>query len=193
MTTIELDADHQYTVEGVHYPSVTQVLQSVGLVNLSNIPEDSLLHAADRGTKVHKACALLLRDELDWTTLDPALEGYVLAMDSFMRQTKFEVLDGMIEERVYDARLGYCGTVDVVGNFDGGYSTVLDFKTGMMGAVRYQLAAYAHGVACGQRAAVKLNRDGSYAMKWFLPETRRHDFAVFQSALTVFNAKKEKQ
>jgi hypothetical protein len=52
-----------------------------------------------------------------------------------------------------------------------------------MSAVRYQLAAYAHALGVRHRAAVKLNRDGTYRMEWFQPETLRQDLQTFVAAL----------
>ena len=47
--------EHAYIQEGVQIPSVTQILNAVGLVDYSQIPEAILDHKAEIGTAAHAA------------------------------------------------------------------------------------------------------------------------------------------
>ena len=182
---------HRYTVNGKFTPSVTQVLEAAGLIDLEGIPTHILRRAADRGTQVHKAGALLLRNNLEWSSVDEAIGGYVRALDSFLRHTGFRAKPEFVETPLYCAQYDFCGTPDALGiySFSRRFGrvlqvmVVLDWKTGMMCAVRLQLAAYAHALGVRHRAAVKLNDDGTYSMQWFGPETQRHDLDTFLRAL----------
>lgn len=178
-------------MDGRFVPSVTQVLEAAGLIDLRGIPEDVLRRAALRGTRVHQAAALLMRGDLDWSSVDDAIGGYVLALDSFMRQSRFEPVKESVETPLYCEQYDFCGTPDVLGTYTVPRPSgkpvkvfaLLDWKSGMMPAVQYQLAAYAHALGVRHRAAVKLNREGTYAVTWFRPETQRHDLEVFLRAL----------
>jgi hypothetical protein len=182
---------HRYTVDGRFVPSVTQVLEAAGLIDLEGIPTHILRRASERGTRVHQAAALLLRGELEWSSVDEAIGGYVRALDSFLRHSQFQPVKESVETPLYCAQYDFCGTPDVLGTYTiprfHGDSVkvfaVLDWKTGMMSAVRYQLAAYAHALGVRHRATVKLNSDGTYNMAWFQPETQRHDLDTFLRAL----------
>ena len=183
------EACHRYTIDGREKPSVTQVLEAAGLVDLSGIDQEVLRCAADRGTKVHRAGSLLLRGNLDWASISDSIGGYVIALESFLRQSGFTADPERIERPLYSAEHGYCGTPDVVGVYHYGRRAtqkvlaVADWKTGMMTAVRYQLAAYARMLGVRHRIAVKLNADGTYRMQWFQPESLPQDFRVFLQAL----------
>ena len=179
---------HRYTVDGRWVPSVTQVLEASGRIDLRGIPGEVLRRAAERGTRVHQAAALLLRGELEWSSVDESIGGYVRALDAFLRRTGFEAVPASIERPLYCEQYDFCGTPDVeglyrlvspFGNSGRKVLATLDWKSGMMAAVRYQLAAYAHQRGICHRAAVKLNSDGTFRMEWFPPETQRHDLAVF--------------
>ena len=185
---------HRYTVDGRCVPSVTQALEGAGYIDLKCIPEDVLRRAALRGTRVHQAAALLMRSELEWSSVDVAIAGYVLALDLFMRQTKFQPDVASVEKPLYCAEYDYCGTPDVAGLYTVPrlYGTPLkarvlvDWKSGMMTAARYQLAAYAHVMGVRHRAAVKLNKESTYSVTWYKAETQRNDFEVFLRALDLF-------
>lgn len=182
---------HQYTVDGRFVPSVTQVLSAAGLIDLDGIPADILRRAGERGTRVHQAAALLLRGQLDWASVDPEIGGYVLALDSVIRHTGLRPEIAEVEKPIYCKEFDFCGTPDAIAwySFPRRFGpplevkVVFDWKTGIMSAVRYQLAAYAHALGVRHRAAVKLNRDGTYRMEWFQPETQRHDLETFVRAL----------
>lgn len=103
-------ATHTYTLDGRRLPSVTQVLAPLN--DYSMVPPDILEAARIFGTHVHEACDLFDRDELDWSSLDPALVPYVEGWRNFLRDSGAVVIAS--ELRVYHAELGYAGSPDKV-------------------------------------------------------------------------------
>ena len=49
------DAEHEYTVDGVKYPSVSEILRFISREIYDDTNQYALDHAADLGTSVHKA------------------------------------------------------------------------------------------------------------------------------------------
>src|SRR5262245_12733032 len=135
-------ASHTYTLDGEILPSVTQILQSAGLVDYSRVPRDVLQAAMDRGTRVHLACQFLDEGDLDPASIGLSDMGYVSAYEKFKRETGF--VPELIEHRVHHSELRFAGTLDRVGTFSGGhYRLLIDIKTGdPTPAAFVQLAAY---------------------------------------------------
>ncbi len=181
-------ATHTYRVAGRKVPSVTQVLEGVGLTDFSHVAPDVLAHAQDRGTKVHQACALLVRGELEWSSVADEIEGYVRAADSFLRHHHSFSAE-YVEHPFYEPHARYCGTIDLAGRM-AALRTVIDFKSGSeFAAAKYQLAAYGNAIGYYHRAVVKLSSDGKYKLHWFRPETFGSDLDVFLAGLKICRAK----
>ena len=156
---IEFDeAEHRYSVDGVTVPSVTQIIDAGGLISDFCKSEQ----AAERGLRIHEACALLARGVLDWSTVDPRIIGYVLSYQRFLEAcSSWKVL--AVEQRVFGELHRYCGTFDVL--FD---TAICDLKSGGPAAWhRLQLAAY--WAACKEarrstrRMTIYLNKEGKTA------------------------------
>jgi len=130
---------HIYTVDGKGVPSVTTIIKECGLINMTWFTDG----AATRGKYVHRATELLDRDDLDETSLDPALIPYVEAYKRFKQDTGFCIND--IEKIVYNATYGYIGTLDRTGIFPNDkIRSLIDIKTGQPAKWHgVQLAAYA--------------------------------------------------
>ena len=175
-------ATHTYTLDGVVLPSVTQILQSVGLINFSGISPDVLQRVADFGTAVHLATALDDVGDLDEETLDPNLWPYLTAWRCFRRdemglQKFFE-----IEQPLAHPDYGFAGTPDRIGAMiiiDIKTSTVVPPWTGL------QLAAYSvlANITTARRIAVQLKGDGTYQIHEFKD---RKDREIFLAALSVY-------
>jgi hypothetical protein len=184
--SLQLDFDeatHTYTVAGVRWPSVTQVLEPLQL--LDGIPPDILRAAADFGVNVHAACHLLNVGALDIDTLDAALAPYVSAWSKFIADTGAKVIAS--ELRVAHGRLRYAGTLDTICLIDGTRELV-DIKStaAIPRTVAPQTAAYAEamGEPRIKRRVVQLRRDGTYRTARL---TDRSDFNLFLSALNIWN------
>lgn len=187
-------ATHTYRLDGQVIPGVTSVLKSVGLLDYSMIPQDVLQAASRRGTAVHSAVELLDRGELDRSSIDPRLEGYIVAYERFLLESQF--VPGHIEHRVFNELHRYAGTLDRTGML-GGTLTVLDFKTGLvLPGHAVQLAAYANCLVMPRRfrrIALQLCGDGTYRVHEYPLGTMSRDIDLFLAALACHNFKSLKE
>lgn len=179
---LEFDAAaHQYRIDGRRVPSVTEVLEP--LQDFGGASPDVLRAAADFGTHVHEACALLVRGELDWDALDVALVPYVIGAQRFLDESGFVVIAA--ELRVGHAELRYAGTLDLLGEWRG-QRALVDWKSGAVPrTVGPQTSGYAmayhahHGEQVRRRYCVELKPHG-YAVHSL---SDSGDRSIFLSAL----------
>jgi hypothetical protein len=138
---------HLYRVKGVEVRSVTQVLHAAGLCDdFSMVPPDVLRVAQSRGNAVHAACAFLDAGELDISSVDERVWGYVRAYASFRNTLNARTVctEKQIAACVPTASgrvLPSAGTVDWVA-FIGGRRAVIDIKTGQNRSAGVQTAGY---------------------------------------------------
>lgn len=187
-------ATHTYTMAGAVIPSVTQILEATKISDFSHVPQDVLEVAQERGTAVHQACWFDDQNDLDESSLDPRLGGYLAAWRKFRAEQQITIR--LIEERVYST-LGFAGTFDRLVTMPKWGEVMLDLKTGEQTAAwRIQLAAYVRGFygnlapKC-RRGAVKLRDDGRYQLCWYEMRDMARDWNVFAGALTVYQYRKE--
>lgn len=180
---------HEYRVNGVIVPSVTQVLSSVGLPDLSRVPADLLEWKAGLGTAVHKATELDDLGTLDEEDLDPAIRPYLEAYRNFKEESQFYPLVG--EGLLHHKQYGYAGTFDRICGV-GKDLVLIDFKTGITDpkVVGPQTAAYVEAWHMQDnpgyvknRYALKLNKDATYKL---IPLTNKMDFQIFLNALNIY-------
>jgi hypothetical protein len=188
---------HTYRVDGVVLPSVTQVLEDVGIIDYSFLNPDDRAHYLQRGSAVHLATQLDDEGDLDEATVEPAIAPYLEAWRAFRLKSGFT--PSRIEHRDYSQEYAYAGTLDRAGTFASKPATIyiLDIKTGTAPWwVRVQLAAYAaffEGPRKFPRFAVELHDDGTFRVSEEFPgRDWQKDFAVFTAALEVYRAKRRK-
>lgn len=70
---------HEGWLGAVKLPSVTQIIKGCGLMRFEGDKD-----AMARGSAVDAGCRLQLVGKLDWATVDPALLGYHLSIQSFL-------------------------------------------------------------------------------------------------------------
>ena len=182
------DEPHEYRLDGVVIPSVTQVLSEVGLVDVSGPWFTDEVRA--RGTNVHLITELHDRGELCEEQVPLELMGYLNAWKRFKADAGF--VCELVEHHVYHAVYHYAGTLDRVGTCDDGNGPqmLLDIKCGAhMPAHRLQTAAYAECIEWRtppERCGVHLAADGTYTVhRHDNPNDRR----VWLAALAVANWK----
>lgn len=163
---------HTYTLDGRRLVSVTQLLDSCGLVaGKEHFTEESRA----RGQAVHEAIALIEEGALDPSTVDPRIEGYLAAYRRFaaeMRPTTY-----LFECRLASRRWRFAGTFDWLGWLGGENSlTLLDYKTGAYADwqdIQLELyarllaenaAALALDAAPARRIVCQLKKDGTYKL-----------------------------
>lgn len=192
---ILLDDQHRYSVDGQFKPGVTEVLASSGL-SISYERLDPFY--AQRGTMIHEAIRLDLEGDLHYEALDERIRPYI---DRFRAIRKnLGLAPGLTEQSLYHSTLGYCGTLDYIGECEAlGREVVIDWKSGKI--ERYhdlQLSAY-HALAMRSSmfqsqptiGIISLHENpGSRAIRWMEGDQAQAIFPVFQAALTVHRARK---
>lgn len=180
--------EHVYELDGVVVPSVTQVLQGVGLINFDGVPAAALEYARNRGSLVHQALEFYDQDDLDVYSLDPAIASYLPGYQRYLIDSGF--IPETIEQRVYHEQYRYAGTLDRTGTM-GGKRVLIDLKTGAVDKwVALQTAAYEMCLPDGyERYALQLTAEGKYKLTKF---SDHRDRQVWLSALALFNWKGQK-
>jgi hypothetical protein len=185
---------HLYLMDGRPVPSVTTVLEDVGIIDYSWLPEGTRTMALERGRFVHQICQF--HDEGDLGEFDLSLEGYLEAWKRFRRE--FGFTPTLIEHREYCKTYGYAGTLDRCAKITmyPSRDVILDIKTNCAPHwTAYQTAAYANFFESPgkyRRLAVALHDDGSYKIHEYHCKDFSRDLGIFLSALTVYNAKRKR-
>lgn len=181
------DEPHEYRLDGVVIPSVTQVLKEAGLIDVSGPWFTEACR--ERGENVALITELYDKSLLDESAVADELRGYLEAWAEFRRVWGF--VPEQIEVPVYAALYEYAGTPDRVGALHD-VRTVADIKTG--GPAPWhglQTAAYSECYRGGlQRIGVHLKADGTYKVH---PHDDPDDRRVFLAALTLANWKYNKK
>lgn len=186
---------HKYFLDGVRIPSVTQVLEGVGLSDFSMVPENILKEARDRGTRVHQICELWDNANLSLIGMDQEDEDYLKQWKKFKLKNDIKSFEAN-EERIYSPTHLYGGTPDRL-FLKGNQFTIFDIKTGVrLKSHGYQMAAYARIVREKRKFphSKKIKRVGVYLKPngfETLEYRDRSDWNVFLSALNIYKIKKE--
>lgn len=165
------EATHTYRDSGgIEIPSVTQILEGVGLSDYSSVPEHRLEFKRDIGDAVHYAARYLDLDKLDWSTVQPKPAGYLMGWINFLEETGF-VIEAVEVSGIHTyAGMRYAYTYDRVGRFPGiPYRYLVEIKCAYAEepSWRPQLAGYELPVKNGKdehlvKIAVQLKPDGTY-------------------------------
>lgn len=124
MPDIQTDEDNRlFTVDGIRYPSVSDILQDMGFINTTWYTEQG----ADNGTRRHKVCELDDLDDLIEESVDPDDLPYLEAWRQLKTETGITIIE--TEKRHFNTLYGYCGKPDCVALYKG-HKEVWDRKTG---------------------------------------------------------------
>ena len=149
-------------------PSVTTVLSPFS--DFSMVRPEVLRKAAERGTRVHTACAIIAMEL--WSPSAPR-EGDAPYCTSFLKWVDIAGIKFVsVEEEFTDMDLGYFGHPDAIVRYPGEQGlTVIDYKTPMSISRSWhpQIAAYAHlarkhGYDVRRGLAVRLRKNGGPAI-----------------------------
>ena len=166
---------HTYAIDGVEVPSVTTVCRFLAYDQKSDKPWLASV-AADRGTRIHAACAAI--DYGIDPEETPDIAGCLKAYSRFLKGYRAG-WEG-IEYIAGDTILGVAGTVDRFGTLYDGRSCILDIKTGAQlhdAPLRGQLTGYRRLLAIDRSFypdflyALQLSKDGTYQLR----EVRQDD------------------
>lgn len=182
--------NHEYRLDGVVIPSVTQILKSAGLSNFDGVSQELLERNARFGTAVHKAIELKCQGNLDESTVDEALIPYINAFELFMDTYGFKPERHEVCDYHPNYRFGY--TIDAIGTTADGKKAVVDIKTGQpKPADEIQVFG---GYSLGEKA-------DKYIIVYLSPDDFKTNVCgkatgksqnIFLSALTIHNYRKEK-
>lgn len=186
------ESTHTYTIDGEEVPSVTTVCRFLAYDQKSDKPWLAQV-AADRGTRVHEACAML--DYGEEPEEDPEIAGYLTAYRRFLKDYRPD-WEG-IEYIVGCAALGIAGTIDRFGTLYDGRTCILDIKTGSQlhdAPLRAQLTGYKRLLALDRGFypdflyALQLAKDGTYHLR----EVRQDD-ELLSACIFINNAVERKK
>ena len=178
-----LDDNHQYWMGSERIVGVSEALSQI--VNWSMVAPDVLERKRQIGVAVHRACELDDLGDLDESSVDGEIMGYLEALRSFARH--HNPTWTAIEEIVFNPVHRYAGTLDGIAIIDG-ERVLIDRKTGaFMPSHGPQLSAYLEAAGLPKptpRWCVLLRDDGAYRVhKVATPHAE--DFAVFVACLVL--------
>jgi hypothetical protein len=181
---------HEYFVDGVRYPSVTEILSA--LIDFSRVSAYVLEEKRRLGRAVHKAIELYLKGELDHDTVDERVWPYLESFIVFAATRPLRLIDA--EKIVFSRVHRVAGRLDLVWAFDDTPDELwlIDAKAtyAMSPVTALQTGAYAAlyeetcGVKVKRRAGLQLQPDGKVA-KMF-PYTNHADFRIFLNARNLY-------
>lgn len=181
---------HRYHLRGTRIPSVTTILQELGLY--PDYPEDPRYRL--RGSAVHAAAKLFLEGRFDRERSGPGLRGYMQSLDGFLAGSGFE--PELLEHLIWSESWRFAGTFDLHGKLQGS-KTLIDLKTGPPPkAARLQTAAYvlaakeSQGLETTRRFTVQLYPDGRPGRPEEHGDTAR-DIRNFLSAASTWHLREE--
>lgn len=178
------EVKHQYLVDGLPVPSVTQLVAPLGedYDEPDDLMEQTLDAAADRGVTMHAYLAhRLVGGAPEDFELPTAYAVYAEGVEQLLSE---HTITPLVVETPMPG-IGYAGTPDLVCEFDGTVA-VLDWKfvsTIAKSKVGAQLAGYrelceVNGIFPDELYAVQFTSDGSYRLYPVEPEPNALAFTV---------------
>lgn len=171
MSKLVLTDDHEYLLDGVRIPGVTEIMQDLGIIDYSFMPERERHYYLTRGEYVHRATHFLDDGDLDRDTVPEDVEPYLIGYERFKMECQFKPL--LAEWSSWHSVFRYAGTLDRIGTGklprrSRKERILLDLKSGKVPPwVGMQLAAYRALKARMKLScyALELHGDGTYALK----------------------------
>lgn len=187
--------NHTYRWNGKRVPSVTQIMEDVGIIDYGHIPPATRAMALERGRLVHEITSMYDESDLDEGSVDESLIPYLNAWRNFLADTRFVI--SLNEYRHYSEKYGYAGQLDRSGSMvivSGSADILLDIKTNDAPYwTRWQTAAYANffeNPSRFLRMSVELHKDETYRIQEYKGHEFMRDFATFCSFLTTYREKR---
>lgn len=183
---IELNREN-HTYSG-NLPGVTSILKAVGIIDTAFYSDEG----RDRGTAVHLACEYFDQGDLDESSIDPQIAGYLDAYKRFRSLTEWQF--EWIEMPIRDRAGKYAGTPDR--GLSARPRKLIDIKTGAYQPWHaIQAAAYVNCLEdpfSYSRYGLYLKTNGTFSMREFPKAEYVSDLAIFQSALNIYYWKGKK-
>lgn len=170
------DENHTYFIDGIEYPSVTEICEPISFKKLDAIQKQVIQRSADRGSKIHEIInEYILTDSYDIDSIPNEFIPYFSAFIEWWRT--YKPIPLFSEKILGNADYGVCGTADFICKIDG-ETILIDFKTTSSLDKKYlsaQLAGYSNlcrlqGIKIDRRYALHLKKDGSYSYQEIVPD-----------------------
>jgi len=171
--------------------SVTQALSPFSPFNNPSgyrLPDEVLEKAAQRGSRVHRACAAFSM-ELPVMCLRTEDIGY---FESFKKWFESYVVEVLLVEKRLESPLGFFGHPDLICILINHQTAVVDYKTPAVESTiwKAQIAAYSalaegEGIKVDCGLALLLDSSGKPA-KGIVYQRRAEDYVAFLSALNAY-------
>jgi hypothetical protein len=186
--------------DGIVVPSVTQVIKDQQLANYDFVKEIY----RDRGSAAHKAIHYAIENDLNWSTVSPAIHGYVHAALNCLIKLDAEVI--AVEGVVFSENYQVAGTYDAKVRIRKRRTIAqLEWKTCTtpVPAHALQTAGYMEIDAemlrklgrtdevMNERYVVRLAADGSFKMDEFPALSHRRHAATFFGAVGAWHFRNE--
>ena len=184
---------HVYSLDGVVVPGVSECLKNAALADYSQVPVGVLQAAADRGTALHEATALLDQENLDLESVDPVIQGYLLSYQLW-RENARPVYRDIERWGIFDCNgLKYGGTVDRIGFLEMGAEIwVLDIKTSSKRQDWWAIQTAAYDEQQDKRRGViHCFKDGKAAQ--LIEYTEDTDYSVWEACLKLEHWKRSRK
>lgn len=135
MGQIQFDSENHLYYDGeIRIPSVTEILEIMGVSDYSFLDEEESIHYRHRGTFVHGAASQICRERFNPAThqLYPLFSPYIRAFEMFIAGEKNPPFYPRNSELIlYCEDWGLAGTMDLDGAFEGdSFITEIEIKTG---------------------------------------------------------------
>ena len=196
------EEEHIYTLKnGVEVPGCTRVIDTGGWDTYANVREDILERKSAIGKEVHRATVMFDHGSLDWSSLDPRVEGYVRSWRYFRQVTGFVPIVSEfssvceVHKRKFGLKIDCFGKTGFRAGYKKGIETIVEKKCTVAKARRHDLqtAGYAIGFPKGyasayarflsrRRLVVYLRPTGIPAIQ---EADRREDYEIFMALLTT--------
>lgn len=177
------EEEHIYKQDGNIYPSVTQILKRVGIIDSAWYSEES----AQRGIEIHKIIEKIGSrvDPLVIFDIDDEYLGYINAYLKFLNDNKPVIIEK--EEPRININLGYAGKPDIIAWLNN-KKCIIDIKTGSQEKWHgIQLSAYklllASDKVIQSLYCLYLQKNGIYRLVEYLDKDYRD---IWLAALTIY-------
>ena len=183
---------HEYFVDSIKKPCVSDILAGAGLIDLSFINKIKLQKASKFGKAIHLACQLWDLNKLDMSSVSAPLIPYLNNWKKFVKDYNIlHFAKENIERIIYSKIWDYAGTLDRVAFIDN-KKIIIDIKSGSLyPTTAIQLAGYSLAytemtkIIINQRWIVQLNKK-SYKVTECKEQS---DESVFIGAVQVYKYK----
>lgn len=191
---LTLDNNHIYRLDNMVIPGFSQIVQDLGLVDLSMVKPDDLRFKREVGTAVHKAIFLHNAGRLNMDSLDENVTPYFNSWLKFIELYHPKILTQYSEKPICSVKWRYGVTPDIVAELKPG-NTIIELKSTSTMSPVIALQTEAQAIAILETYKLKIKqRWGLQLIPNTMPKLSVYedmsDFTAWISALNFWNWQK---